>query len=285
MIYKIAILEMLSKAVEPLSNSQITDFFLDWQYTDYFNVQQVINELESSGLLTSETLHNSTRYHLTEDGKHTLLLLRDKLTDAMEADIQTYLEEHKIQFQKENALSATYDKATGMATFSWEAATDDVTPQAALQYNLYLKKAGTDGYFMTVPADLQTGFVKVGEISGQITTTTYSMHVDDADATYEWGVQAIDNGKKGGAFALSSFVPSASHIAATKLDGFEAHAEKGQIRYRAEAGTTLVITDAAGVELARFQADGEGTFGGLVHGIYMISATKGSRSATLKVAL
>ena len=90
---------------------------------------------------------------------------------------------------------------------------------------------------------------------------------------------------KGGAFALSSFVPSASHIAATKLDGFEAHAEKGQIRYRAEAGTTLVITDAAGVELARFQADGEGTFGGLVHGIYMISATKGSRSATLKVAL
>ena len=113
MIYKIAILEMLSKAVEPLSNSQITDFFLDWQYTDYFNVQQVINELESSGLLTSETLHNSTRYHLTEDGKHTLLLLRDKLTDAMEADIQTYLEEHKIQFQKENALSATYDKATG----------------------------------------------------------------------------------------------------------------------------------------------------------------------------
>ena len=182
-------------------------------------------------------------------------------------------------------LKATYDKATGMATFSWEAATDDVTPQAALQYNLYLKKAGTDGYFMTVPADLQTGFVKVGEISGQITTTTYSMHVDDADATYEWGVQAIDNGKKGGAFALSSFVPSASHIAATKLDGFEAHAEKGQIRYRAEAGTTLVITDAAGVELARFQADGEGTFGGLVHGIYMISATKGSRSATLKVAL
>ena len=49
---------------------------------------------------------------------------------------------------------------------------------------------------MTVPADLQTGFIKVGEISGQITATSYSMYIADEDAEYEWGVQAIDNGKE-----------------------------------------------------------------------------------------
>ena len=91
-------------------------------------------------------------------------------------------------------LKAVYDQATKMVTFSWDAASDDVTPQEALQYNLYLKKSGSDKFFMTVPADVQTGFIKTGEISGQISTTVYSMYIDDEEATYEWGVQAIDNG-------------------------------------------------------------------------------------------
>ena len=47
---------------------------------------------------------------------------------------------------------------------------------------------------MTVPDDLQTGFIKTGEISGQIMTTSYSMYIDNEDTEYEWGVQAIDNG-------------------------------------------------------------------------------------------
>lgn len=63
---------------------------------------------------------------------------------------------------------------------------------------------------MTVPADLQTGFIKTGEISGQIMTTSYSMYIDNEDTEYEWGVQAIDNGKRGGHFALSSFNPAAT---------------------------------------------------------------------------
>ena len=38
-IYKLTILYMLSKAGFPLSNTQISNFFLEQEYTDYFRVQ------------------------------------------------------------------------------------------------------------------------------------------------------------------------------------------------------------------------------------------------------
>ena len=41
MIDKIAAVEMRDTAGEPLSNMQITGFFLEGRYTEYFNVQQV----------------------------------------------------------------------------------------------------------------------------------------------------------------------------------------------------------------------------------------------------
>ena len=61
-------------------------------------------------------------------------------------------------------LFASFDKSTDVATFTWSAPTDDVTPSAALRYNFYLREKGSDKIFMTVPADLQTGFVRVGRI-------------------------------------------------------------------------------------------------------------------------
>lgn len=41
-IYKLTILYMLDKAGFPLSNTQISNFFLEKEYTDYFRVQEVI---------------------------------------------------------------------------------------------------------------------------------------------------------------------------------------------------------------------------------------------------
>lgn len=41
-IYKLTILYMLDKAGFPLSNTQISNFFLEKEYTDYFRVQEVV---------------------------------------------------------------------------------------------------------------------------------------------------------------------------------------------------------------------------------------------------
>jgi len=53
-IYKLTILYMLSKAGFPLSNTQISNFFLEQEYTDYFRVQEVIGDLVDANLIHAQ---------------------------------------------------------------------------------------------------------------------------------------------------------------------------------------------------------------------------------------
>ncbi len=113
MIYKIAVLRLLSKVDTSLSNGQVAQFFLDKEYTDFFSIQTVISDLEDAGLIEATSSHNNTLYTLTTEGRHTLELMHDKITPAIEEDIVSYLKENKLEIRNDNALSANYDKATG----------------------------------------------------------------------------------------------------------------------------------------------------------------------------
>ena len=68
-IYKLTILNMLDKVDFPLTNTQISDFFLEQEYTDYFRVQQVLNDLADSGLIRTESTHSNTQYYITAAGR------------------------------------------------------------------------------------------------------------------------------------------------------------------------------------------------------------------------
>ena len=70
-LYKLMILYMLNKLEYPLTNTQITNFILEKDYTNYFTVQQTISDLLSSELITAESTHNNTRYRITDEGKET----------------------------------------------------------------------------------------------------------------------------------------------------------------------------------------------------------------------
>ena len=50
-LYKLMNLYMLKQVNFPLTNSQLTSFFLDHEYTTYFTLQQALNELLEAGLL------------------------------------------------------------------------------------------------------------------------------------------------------------------------------------------------------------------------------------------
>ena len=78
-IYKLTILYMLSKAGFPLSNTQISNFFLEQEYTDYFRVQEVIGDLVDANLIHAESTHSNTQYSLTSAGKETLGFFKDEL--------------------------------------------------------------------------------------------------------------------------------------------------------------------------------------------------------------
>ena len=53
---------MLDKVDFPLTNTQISNFFLEQDYTDYFRVQQVLSDLEDASLIHAESTHSNTQY-------------------------------------------------------------------------------------------------------------------------------------------------------------------------------------------------------------------------------
>ena len=55
---------MLSKAGFPLTNTQISNFFLSEEYTDYFRVQEVLGDLVDTNLIVAESTHSNTQYTL-----------------------------------------------------------------------------------------------------------------------------------------------------------------------------------------------------------------------------
>ena len=113
LIYKITVLELLNKAEISLSNSQICDFFQEYDYTNYFIVQKVIYNLLDTGMIESRSDHNTTIYEVTDKGSETLRVLRDKVTPAIEADIKGFLKSNGSEIREENSLTANYDAVVG----------------------------------------------------------------------------------------------------------------------------------------------------------------------------
>ncbi len=107
-IYKMTILYMLDKAGFPLSNTQISAFFLEQDYTDYFRIQEVIGNLVDSNLILAKSSHSNTQYTLTAAGKETLGFFREKISEGIEQDIRKYFEENKWEFRQENFVIVDY---------------------------------------------------------------------------------------------------------------------------------------------------------------------------------
>ena len=67
--YKLIVLYMAKHATQALTNSQISEFILDREYTDYFQLQKVLSELTETELLHKRTITNSSYYELTEESR------------------------------------------------------------------------------------------------------------------------------------------------------------------------------------------------------------------------
>ena len=65
-VYKLIILYMLRNSSSPITNSEISEFILDREYTNYFHLQQALSELEETELIEKRTISNTSYYYLTE---------------------------------------------------------------------------------------------------------------------------------------------------------------------------------------------------------------------------
>ena len=107
---KLIILYTLDKVDFPLTNSQVTEFILEKGYTNYFILQQAINELIDTGLIKVKQIRNSSHYSITTAGVETLGYFGDHISSAIQHDIDDFLKAHKYELRSENETLADYYK-------------------------------------------------------------------------------------------------------------------------------------------------------------------------------
>ena len=113
-LYKLIILFMLDKSDIPLSNTNISDFILAMDYTNYFTLQQTLEDLETSKLITSEApTSKDTFYRITDNGKVTLEYFSDRISGAIKEDVLNYYKTHDISLKKDTVVVAEYYNTHG----------------------------------------------------------------------------------------------------------------------------------------------------------------------------
>lgn len=111
-LYKLIILYMLQKVDFPMTNSQLSEFILERGYTTYFTLQSVLSELIESDMIRQETILNSSYYSLTEAGEEALYYFQNRISKSIRDEIDSYMNEHKMQLRDEVSVLADYYKNT-----------------------------------------------------------------------------------------------------------------------------------------------------------------------------
>ncbi len=109
-LYKLVVLYMMDKVNFPLSNGQISEFFVEQEYTSYFHIQQVLNEMLESDLIRSEDTSNTTYYTMTENGAQTLKFFRSEISEEITVETDHYLAKNSYRLRTESSSIADYYK-------------------------------------------------------------------------------------------------------------------------------------------------------------------------------
>lgn len=107
-IYKLIVLYMLQNAENSLTNSQISEFILDREYTNYFHLQQAVSELVEAGLIEMSTRSNMSHYLLTEEGRKTLSFFQQDLSSEIKSEVKEYLKRRGCEVQERILTPADY---------------------------------------------------------------------------------------------------------------------------------------------------------------------------------
>ena len=106
-LYKLMNLYMLHQVNFPLTNAQLSNFFLDREYTTYFTLQQALNELLDAGLVKK-----GSRYEITKEGEETLEFFGKNISPAIVSDMDEYLKQNRFRMRNEVGLISDFYKST-----------------------------------------------------------------------------------------------------------------------------------------------------------------------------
>ena len=107
-LYRLMVLYMLSRVDFPLTNSQISEIVLEKGYTSYFNLQEAINGLSETGLISTEKQHSNSFYTLTPEGLDTIRDFEIRIPETIREELSKSLLEHQHHLKNENEIVADY---------------------------------------------------------------------------------------------------------------------------------------------------------------------------------
>ncbi|MCR5100164.1 MAG: DUF4364 family protein [Butyrivibrio sp.] len=109
-LYKMIVLYMLNKADGQLTRSQIYDFVLEKEYTDFITLQGVFAELSDSKLIREMTMGNRTYLELTEEGTQTLEFFQDRINTVIINEINEFFKQNGMRMKNELSIMADYNR-------------------------------------------------------------------------------------------------------------------------------------------------------------------------------
>ncbi len=110
-LYKLMILYMLKKVNFPLNTNQISSFFLDKEYTNFFTLQEALNDMVNNEYVYISIFRNVSQYEISPQGDETLSYFENKIPSAIKVDINEYLLQNKFELRNESGTLSEYYKS------------------------------------------------------------------------------------------------------------------------------------------------------------------------------
>ena len=140
---------------------------------------------------------------------------------------------------------AYFEQVDGDVKLTWDAAIDGITGEDGIRYNVYAKDLISGEVMMVAPANIETGYLKYTNHGSFLNTTTYTFKNMLAES-YEFGVQAVNNGNVASAFATCVINP---------LTGVE-DVVVAPIKVAAQAGTVRIANNGDAADYAVYAING-----------------------------
>ncbi len=107
-VNKLVVLYLLAKVKMPLSLSQLTQIILERAYTDYFSLQQYLNEMVEAGFVIQERESHVSWFSITDKGLETLGFFESRISLSTREELDSFIEHNWRTLRNEMEVTAEY---------------------------------------------------------------------------------------------------------------------------------------------------------------------------------
>ncbi|MGL5675583.1 MAG: DUF4364 family protein [Cellulosilyticaceae bacterium] len=107
-INKLIVLYLLSEVKMPLTLSQITQIILERGYTDYFSMQQYLNQLVGSELIVKSSDNNVSLFEISSKGLQTLEFFVTRIPLSIRKELDQFISTNWRKLRSQLDVSAEY---------------------------------------------------------------------------------------------------------------------------------------------------------------------------------